>query len=137
MTKYYIGSFGGSIKYNNFILQSEVLNLKLFRFNIGYNVLNFLKNSSNKHRIYVNFSFGFLSHYQVFQSNSKLAQFIKRPDAIFPSIYATPLIGSLISYQFNKFEIYYNFLNYRRIIMLNSKEHQHILGVKYNLFKEK
>ena len=137
--QFYLMSFGFSLNLKEFQFMTDIVNLKMLRLNLGYNVFSLFKKIKDIHKLKVQFCYSLLSSNKwSWSRKSYSAKWIKEhPDAFFPYPYSTNLIGGSISYQYKKFEIYYNFMKYRRLITLNSTEYQHIIGIKYNIFKEK
>ncbi len=117
-------SIGSSLSYNNFRLKSDFLIPRFWRLNFGYNFGELMRFKS-LNKLFVNLSYVVQDPFYLILAN--------KSNSVFP----TSLIGMELTYQYKKFEFYYNFLKYRRFIALDAKEHQHILGVKYNLFREK
>lgn len=132
--QFYYLSFGASFAISNLKFNVDLINLKMWNFQVGYNLFSFFKRIDHIHKLNFSLNYGVLTT-RNWSKWHKSAQLIKdHPDSFFPLSYQTTMIGSSLSYQFNKMEIVYSFLQYRRAITLNSIEQQHLFGLRYNFF---
>lgn len=124
---YMYPSLGVSIKYKNIKFNTDYFYPKIVRLNVGYNFAKLMKLPPYQN---INFklSYAFQNPFYAIVINYNRA-------SNYP--FTTSLFGLELNYQYKKFEFYYTLLKYRRFVALDAKEHQHLLGVKYNIFKEK
>ncbi len=120
-------SIGISLRYKAVKLKTEYLIPRIVRFNLGYNLGSLVRLPAHK-KVYLSLSYAVQNPFYFL---------IIRTNNLGNTPFPTPLIGLDLTYQYKKFEFYYNLLKYQRFTALDSKEHLHMLGVKYNLFKEK
>lgn len=109
-----VPTLGASVNYGSFKKKCDFIWLKMVRFYVGYDFGKWINFTKNK-KLYLHLNYSILDYFS----------------------YPTDLFGLELSYQYKKFEFYYTILKYRRFVALDAKEHQHILGVKYNLFRDK
>jgi hypothetical protein len=120
-------SIGISLRFKAVKLKTEYLIPRLVRFNLGYNLGSLVRLQAHK-KVYVSLSYAVQNPFYFL---------IIRTNNIGNTPFPTPLIGLDLTYQYKKFEFYYNLLKYQRFTALDSKEHLHILGVRFNFIKEK
>lgn len=109
-----IPTIGTSLMYNKVKFKFDIVWLKMIRLCIGYDIAK-ITHFSKKHKLFLYLNYSIVDYFFT----------------------PTDLYGLELSFQFKKFEFYYNIQKYRRFLALEAQEHQHMLGVKYNLFKER
>jgi hypothetical protein len=134
-------SFGASFKIKNVKMGAENLNFKLSNFSVGYDVFSFFPKKFSSKKMYLSIVGSTLQGYDIFRTDlgrkERIFFYNSSNDAFYRSHWNTSLFGFNMSFQYKKFEFYYTLLKYRRFVALDAKEHQHLICIKYNIFKEK